>query len=389
MTIQELRDKRTKLLLDAKAIMETGTATAEQRTQVDAMYADANNIKLDIERLQSIEEETRSTSSRAIPRENPSADPNVDTRSADERRAASNRALRSYLRGEKFEQRDLTVSANGSVTIPVGVTDPKVALKSAGSIYDLVGKLKTDTGEAIKVPFLNDTAQSWVLNSASITTTDPSVSGVTISIDDIRMNPILIENSLIQDVGFDLVAFVEKAANSRYLRTVSNWITNGNSSNVGALTGITAGITGNTTLVYKYVDFVNLVAALDPAYQQGAAWTMNLASQAAVANILDSNGRPLFQPFNDGGISGFTGTILGYPVKTNVYLPNVGVGNICVQFGDYEQAYTFREVNPGIQFKRTDERYIELNKVGFVGFARVGGAVTDAGTHPVVSLTGK
>jgi HK97 family phage major capsid protein len=389
MTIQEIKDKRSKLLLDARTIMSGANVTAEQRTQVDAMLADANTLQADAQRLESIEVETRSTSSNSIPRGTPGAEV-AETRSADERREATNKALRSYLRGEKFEARDLTVASNGAVTIPVGVTDPKVALKSAGSIYDLVGKLRTSTGEAVKLPLLNDTAQGFVLNSASITTTDPTVGGITISIDDIRMNPILIENSLIQDVSFDLVSFVQKNADLRYTRSVSNWITNGNSSNVGALTGISAGVTSTTTLVLKYADFVNMVAALDPAYQQNAVWTMNLATQGAVASILDSNGRPLFQPFNTSGQSGFTGTILGFPVRTNVYLPNyASVGATAVQFGDYEQAYTLREVEPGIQFKRTDERYIELNKVGFVAFARIGGAVTDAGTHPVLTLTGR
>lgn len=392
MTIQELRDKRTKLLLDAKAIMETGTATAEQRSQVDAMYADANNLKSDIERLQSIEEETRSTSARAIPRDNPEA-ASGDTRSVEERRIATGKALRNFIQGKSFEQRDLTVAANGSVTIPVGVTDPKVARKFAGSVYDLVGKLRTSTGEAIKVPFLNDTSQGFVLNSASITTTDPSISGVTISIDDIRMNPILIENSLIQDVAFDILGFVEKNAQTRYLRTVSNWITGGNTSNVGALTGISTGVTSNTTLVTKYVDFTSLLTTLDPAYTANAVWVMNNTTLGQVMNIVDSQSRPIFLAFNDGGTSGFVGTLLGYPVKINPYQPSVGVGNVYIQFGDFSEGYTFREVEQGagsvIALRQTDQRYVELNKLGVVGFARVGGAVTDAGTHPIVSLTGK
>jgi predicted phage gp36 major capsid-like protein len=42
--------------------------------------------------------------------------------------------------------------------------------------------------------------------------------------------------------------------------------------------------------------------------------------------------------------------------------------------------------------KRLDERYAELNKVGFVAFARVGGVVTNPGSiaatpAPVVALT--
>jgi HK97 family phage major capsid protein len=236
---------------------------------------------------------------------------------------------------------------------------------------------------------INDTAQGFVLDSTGITTTDPATSGVTISIDDVRSNPILISNSLVQDAGFDLVSFVEKAIQSRYTRSVSQWITTGNTSNVGGLSTITAGVQGNTTLVLKYNDLSNLKNALDPAYQPSAVWTMNTATLGLVEQIVDGNQRPVFMNYNDGATSGFAGTLFGFPVKVNPYLPNIGVNAKFIQFGDFEQGYTFREVLPGVMLKRLEERYAELNKVGFVAFARVGGAVTDAGTSPILTLTGK
>jgi HK97 family phage major capsid protein len=248
-----------------------------------------------------------------------------------------------------------------------------------------------------------------VLNSAAVTTTDPATGGITSQIDDIRMNPILIEYSLIQDVGFDLVGYIERACRTRYLRTASKWIALGNTSNVASLlTGYNTGVTANTTLVTKYGDLVALLAALDPAYAVGATFVMNNATLAnGIMNIVDSNNRPLFLPFNDGGISGFAGTIFGIPVKISQYHPNVGVGNIYIQLGNFEAGYTFREVTtpdadapsrvPGqgtIMLRRLDERYAELNKVGFVAFARVGGVVTNPGTlsgspAPIVALIGK
>lgn len=388
MTIKELREKITKLRLDARAVISGETVTAENLAASDTMLAEANTLNSAAQRMEQLETEERTAN--PIPRGNPgAADPVADHRSMDERRVATSNALRSFLRNERFEARDLTVGSNGSVMIPTAVADAKIARLYAGGIYDVVYKLRTATGEAVKAPMINDTAQGFVLNSAGITTTDPTTSGVTISIDDIRMNPILIENSLIQDAGFDLVSFVEQACQSRYTRTVSNWITTGNTSNVGGLSTITAGVTGATTLVTAYKDIVNLLTTLDPAYTPNAVWTMNNTTLGAVLNIVDGNQRPIFLAYNDGAMSGFVGTILGYPVKINPYLPNNAVGAKYIQFGDFNQGYTFREVLPGIMLKRADERYIELNKVGFVAFARVGGSVTDAGTHPILTLTGK
>jgi len=394
MTLLELQEKRNKLLVDARAIMAGATVTTEQRVAVDQMLADANVIKGDIERTNALEAEAAQV--RSVPGRVPQAQVAdgvvvvAETRSMDERRDATAVALRNYANGREFERRDLTVAIDGSVMIPTGVTDPKIALKFAGSVYDLVFKFRTSSGEAVKAPLLSDLANGFVLNSAAITTTDPSASGVTIQVDDVRSNPILLDNSLLQDVLFDLVGFVEKATQTRYQRTAANWITNGNSSNVGALSAITAGITGATTLVTKYADLTGMLAVLDPAYAIGAAWLMNNATLAnGILNIVDGNGRPIFLPFLDGGISGFAGTIFGYPVKINPYQPNVGVGNPYIQFGNFSEGYTYREVLPGIMLKKSVDRWIELNRTGFVAFARVGGAVTDAGSHPVITLTGK
>ena len=137
--------------------------------------------------------------------------------------------------------------------------------------------------------------------------------GPTISIDDLRSNPILIENSLLQDSSFDLASYVVAAIASRYERTAAKYITQGNSSNVGALTAITAGITTGTTGALKYADFVSALVALDPAYSEAAVWTLNNATLGVVLNLVDSQNRPLFLAYNDGAASGFVGSILGHP----------------------------------------------------------------------------
>jgi HK97 family phage major capsid protein len=430
MTARELREKRNKLLVDAQAIMRGDNVTAEQRAAVDQMLADANVLLQDAQRVEQLEQfsreaEAEQRSSGRIPRSNPSGqgdEPAADTRTWEQRRLATNRALRAVFgttdaaaaaeaRRLAVESRDLTVAANGGVMIPVGVTDPRVALQSYGAIYDIINKLRTTAGDAVKIPYLNDTANLFVLNSAAITTTDPATGGVTSQIDDIRMNPILVEYSLIQDVGFDLVGFIQKACQTRYLRTVSKWATLGNTSNVAGYAtanGYNTGVTANTTLVTKYADITSLIAALDPAYSIGACFTMsNGTLMNQVLQIVDGNQRPIFLPFNDGGISGFAGTIFGYPVKINPFQPNNAIGALYMHFGNFEAGYTFREVGtpdsdapgrlPGqgvVMLRRLDERYAELNKVGFVGFARVGGSITNPGSvggtpAPVVALIGK
>jgi HK97 family phage major capsid protein len=274
--------------------------------------------------------------------------------------------------------------------IPTFVADPVLAKKAPGFILDLVGKMNTKTGAPVKVPYWNDLSNSFVLNSTGITTTDPVVTdGPTISIDDYRFNPLLLDNSLIQDASYDIEGAVVNAIALRYQRDMSKAITLGNSSNIAGLTSCTATVQTGTTLVVAYKDFINTFAALDPAYAANAVWTMNNTTLAAVMNIVDANQRPLFLNYTDGGASGFAGSILGYSVKLNQYQPNIGVAAQQCHFGDFSQGYYFRTLDTGIMVKRLAERYAELNRVGYVAFTRVGGVLVNAGTPPIVAMLGK
>lgn len=393
MTLRELIEKRNRLLAEARTLMTSSPElSAEQRTKVDAMLTDANNLKADIERFDACAEtEERSLPANRPPREGFEAG-DADNRSQEERNAASNKALRSYLRGERFEARDLTVAADGGVMIPVAAVPPVVAQRSAGALYDIVGHMRTTTGEDVRFPLWDDTGNGLVLDSAAIGNgTDPSVSGVTIKTDGLRTgDPLLIDNKLVQDVSYDLVSYVNQALTQRYMRGVSQAMNAGNGSNIVGLTGnIPAPVTSETTGVLGYDDFVGIISALDPAYHPGACFTFSNTTLGLVLKIKDSQNRPIFIPYLDGATSGFAGQILGYPVKIDQYAPTVASNNVPVRFGDFGMGYQLREVLPGLVIKQSAQRWIELNRIGVVGFARAGGAPTLANSttySPIVGL---
>lgn len=390
MTIRELNEKRNRLLSEARQLMTAADVTAETRTKVDAMLTDANGLKSDIERLESCAEtEERSLSAARPPREGVESE-SADTRTYEERNKATNVALRKYLRNERFEQRDLTVAADGGVMIPVAAVQPVQAQRSAGSIYDIVKHLRTDTGEDVRVPLWDDTGNGMVLDSVAVAVNDPNISGVTIKVDGFRLNPVLVDNKLIADLSYDLVADVQQSFRQRYLRGISQFVVQGNGSNFTALSAPSA-LTTSVTAKIGYADLVALMTALDPAYAPGAAFSFSTATLGQILNIVDGNARPIFLPFTEGATSGFAGTIFGFPVKIDQYAPTIATGNQPVRFGDHAAAYTVREINPGVVIKQSADRWIELNRLGIVGFARAGGAPTIASaTFPsLVSLTVK
>ena len=382
MTLREMIEKRNKLLTDARQIMSATELTTEQRSQVDAMLADAQTLKSDIERIESsAETEQRSLPVVAPPRDQiaDTTTPEADNRTYEERSRATNVALRSYLTGNRFEQRDLTVAADGGVMIPVAALPPVQAERSAGTIYDIVHHLRMSTGEPVRVPLWDDTANMAVLDSTPVGNgTDPKMTGITINTDGLRLgDPLLLDNKLIQDVSYDLVTYVNQNMQQRYLRSVSQYINLGNGSNYQGIIGnVPAPVTTENKGALDYDDFVNLIASLDPAYSSGACFSFSTLTLGSVLKIKDAEGRPIFIPYLDGAKSGFAGQILGYPVKINQFAPTVASGNVAVLFGDHAKAYTLREVTPGVVIKQSNQRWIELNRLGVVGFARGGGALT-------------
>jgi len=209
-------------------------------------------------------------------------------------------------------------------------------------------------------------------------------------VDNFTTGVVKIDNGFLTDAGFDVEKWLRDKFLKRFFRGASNLILAGDGGSVASLTAAydtASTLTSATTDKLGYADFVAATVLLDPDYQQNAIWAMSNATLGAVLSILDANGRPIFLAGYGSAEQGFVGSILGYPVKLVTQLPGVATGNVPVLLGDFKEGYTFRQQNPGIGILRLNELFAAGYETGFVGFARVGGVVTDAGTHPIVSIT--
>ncbi len=390
MNISQLTEKRNKLMTDASVIVAGETISAEQRSQFDALTAEVALVDGDIARLQAIEEHRSSLRNPVNqPRPNPSESNDPEER-AEVRKAQQAASLRAYMATGKVETRDLTVAGSG-VAIPIGFNPAVVeAQKSYGQIYDLVNVIKTDHGNPIKMVLDNDTSNS--LQSVTVGTAagevDPTLSGVTLQVDNYTTGVVKVDNGFLTDAGFDVETWLRDRFLQRFFRGVSALILAGDSGNIASLNteANATFVSSATTNEISYIDFASAIGTLDPAYQLNAAWAMSNATLAKVIGLTDSNGRPLFLPNWGNASLGFVGSILGYPVKLVTQLPAVATGNYPVLFGNFKEGYTFRQQNPGIGILRLNELYAAGYETGFVGFCRVGGVSTDAGTHPLISI---
>jgi HK97 family phage major capsid protein len=389
--IKELKEQRTKLLLDAQKLVTKKDVTKEERAQSAAMVADVDLIDEQIALEERIAKDQAEQRSAGRP---PRAQPGEGTAATDETRAAEKAAFVDYIKyGTRNtavlkEQRDLTTGNTGVVIAQDFYGTIIEAQKAWGQLTVAVGQKRTKNGEPLKVAEVNDVAQVSVLISeaTAVSESDPTFSGFINSVDFLTTGVVKISLAELEDSYFDLDAWIRTAFGKRIARGLSQLIVTGSSSTniqsiiTTAATGVTSA--GPTALVYG--DFVGMYSKLDPAYLGSASWVFNSTTRGEILGIVDTLGRPLFVPsVNTDSLD----SILGRPVVISQYHPNLAPTVVgAVQFGSLTDGYVLRTAGD-VSILRLNERYADTGEVGFIGYHRNSGFATDAGTHPILNLT--
>ena len=248
-------------------------------------------------------------------------------------------------------------------------------------VLNLVTRLRTASGEVLRYPTVDDTAnqaqivsENTLLAEQDVTFGQVQIGAFTYSTGVVR-----ISLQLLQDSAFDLEEFLAEVFADRLGRALQDHVTNGDGTTQpeGILNAIPAsqvvqGATGQTDSV-TYDDLVSLIHAVDPAYRSSprAAFMMHDTTLAALRRLKDSSGRPLWQ---DSLQAGEPSRLLGYRVIVNNDMPQMAANAKSIVFGDFSK-YILREVGQGLVVQRLNERYAEYLQVALLGFARYDGRV--------------
>jgi HK97 family phage major capsid protein len=380
MNLQELRHKYGQLMTQANAIAVLGFTT-ENRSKFDVMISDSDALHADIQRAEKAEKfvaEQRATT--APPRAG------FETRT-EETQEIEKRSFLKWMRTGVTETRDMgsdSTLTTGAQFVPTLIAPLVDAQRSYGNLLDYVNIFRTETGGQVNIPLTSDVSNALTLITAqgtsSTTSVDPTISSVA-SHTDTAQSLLKISNELLQDSFFDLETWVRTKLNVRWARGFSNWISQGNSSNVAALAS-NGGVTSAASGVVTYTDLAALYGSLDQAYTGTANWVMSSAVRASLMGLISSTGQPILQPSPNGDPFG---SIFGRPIAFDMNRPVIAAGNVPILFGSLADGYTARVA--GFVVKRLDELFSLSNETGFVLYSRVGGTNTDAGTHPVKALT--
>lgn len=120
---------------------------------------------------------------------------------------------------------------------------------------------------------------------------------------------------------------------------------------------------------------IDLQHSLKRQYRGNAAWTMNDATLAAIRKFKDGQGNYLWGMTAPSNLmAGAVGTLLGHPVVTDDFMPDLGANAFPVAFGDFKRAYYVID-RKGMSILR--DPYTAVPYVKFVARRRVGGGIAN------------
>jgi HK97 family phage major capsid protein len=117
-----------------------------------------------------------------------------------------------------------------------------------------------------------------------------------------------------------------------------------------------------------YQDILNLKFGVPAPYRTNAVWLMSDTAAKAISSLVDTTGRPLWQPSVQAGQPDL---LLGKPIYYSPYMPEFAQDNAAIAFGDFKFYRIGDRV--GLSIQRLNELYAANGQVGFRAMRRTDG----------------
>jgi HK97 family phage major capsid protein len=205
------------------------------------------------------------------------------------------------------EHRALTkgTTTAGGYAVPTGFYNQLINIsRFQGSMAQLANEIVTDSGETLLIPTITaHGTMSWTAESGSFTPSDETFGQASLGAYK-GSTKIIVSEELLQDVSFDLEAYLANEFGERLgvgqntafikgdgsAKPTGILQTAGTASNLGA--DVTAA-TGNATS-FNYTALVTAIFSLAPQYRRGASFITADAGARNLYLLQDSQNRPLW-----------------------------------------------------------------------------------------------
>jgi HK97 family phage major capsid protein len=386
MNRKEMMEKKNDLITRADAILENAKKEKRELTDDEAQELaeirdDVKKIKEflgledDIERLKMDDAGAGAGAGAEAGAEPPKAEPTPeDARACEERRAFEN-----YLRGRVIHERagELSPSTNpasGGALIPT-----TIAKEIIKKVYDICPILERSSKFNVKgnlaIPYYDTDTQNITVAYATEFTPLSSSSG---QFKSVTLGAFLagaltkISRSLINNVEFDIVAYVVDAMAYAIKRFIEHELLLGTTNKVAGLSGLTNSITSQASNAITADEIVKLHDAIKDEFQSNAIFIMSPQTRTALRLLKDDMGRYMLQ---DDISLPFGTSLLGKPVYVSDNMPEIGAGNTCIYYGDMKGLATKFSEDINIEVLR--EKFADEHAVGVVGWFEFDSKVCD------------
>lgn len=380
-------------VLDNLMSLSKGNMTHAQRIQYDAFAKAYDELKATsieaqnrIDALKFQHELRRGTLTKKAPE--------IGLTASDDYKAAFSKYLRTgEPQGmEQFAQSIVGDGTQGGYAVPDGFLNRIVdRMKAFGGVQKAAESITTATGQSLRWPSNDDTANSAVIategsaagsGGADLVLGSIELGAFSFDATGTGNNPLKVSKELLQDAAFDLDNYVSRKLAERIGRKMAAaFATGAGTTEPFGLFNKSADVMSATTM---YAALVEHIMQVDQAYRDlgSCRWIFGDTVLTVVYNSVDGNGRPLFQPLDaSGGQAGPAGTLLGYPV-----LLDQGAGSL-VAFGAIDLGFIIRYVR-GVQIDVDPYTNIKSREIAYHAWARADSNIQDTYAVSVSDYSG-
>ena len=377
--ILELKAKRASMWDEAKKLLdkhEGGVMSGEDLDAYERMEADIDRLGREIsalERAEAFEAGMKAPAAAPIIGA-PGSEPEGKTgRASDEYNKAFWNAMRmksappsvlsalqvgtdsegGYLVPDEFERRLIDGLAENNI------------MRTAATV------IQTASGDRDIPVVSSHGAASWVAEEAAVTESDDEFDQVTLSAYKLA-TLIKISNELLNDSVFSMDAYIAGELARRIGDKEEEAFIGGDGTGkptglFAATGGAETGVTAAAATALTFDEIYDLYYSLKAPYRRSSTWIMNDSTLKAIRKLKDANGQYLWQPAG----TGTPDTLLGRPILTSQYVPEIAAGKAVAAFGDI--SYYWIADRQGQTLQRLSELYAVNGQVGFIASKRTDG----------------
>ncbi len=382
--INDMRSQRAKTWEQAKAFLDAkrndkGILSAEDRTTYERMETEIVDLGHEIERQERIEAFERELNAHVG---SPITSRPDGAQKADKKAGRASQEYRSAFwnhmrrQGNEFEVKNalqVGTDTEGGYLVPDEFERTIVeTLKDENIFRSFAHLIQTASGDR-KIPISASKGEAaWIDEEGTYPESDDSFGQVTISA--YKLGTIIkVSEELINDSVFDIESYIatEFARRIGAKEEAAFFSGDGSGKPLGILAatgGAQIGVNAASATALNTDEVIDLYHALRSPYRKNAVWLTNDSTIKAIRKLKDGNGQYIWQP---SLATDTPDTILGRPVRTSAYMPEIAGGAKTLAFGDF--SYYWIADRQGRTFKRLGELFAPTGQVGFLGSQRVDG----------------